>query len=261
MHIAIQSSNIEKNVMKQKYAVVILLALICASGLTSFRSYQAMERIVAEDMACALTKALAEQQSDVISSDTIRVFNSYLKLEQLRGNAVLAVTTRQERLLAGDHQSGNRLAACYRSDARTGLRCEARCSAATIFLLSDQRPASVLWTMAILWGLYCFWRYRKQVPLMVFGGLAYSEHDGYFYNTMGKQVRLTPMQLQLMEMFFRSESHQLTKTEICDALWPKKDDANDTLYTLIRRLKPIIEAHSDLMIESDRGRAYELKIK
>ena len=235
--------------MKQKYAVVILLALICASGLTSFRSYQATERIVAEDMAYALTKALAEQQSDVISSDTIRVFNSYLKLEQLRGNAVLAVTTRQERLQAGDHQSG------------TGLRCEARCSAATIFLLSDQRPASVLWTMAILWGLYCFWRYRKQVPLMIFGGLAYSEHDGRFYNTMGKQVRLTPMQLQLMEMFFRSESHQLTKTEICDALWPKKDDANDTLYTLIRRLKPIIEAHSDLMIESDRGRAYELKIR
>ena len=123
--------------MKQKYAVVILLALICASGLTSFRSYQATERIVAEDMAYALTKALAEQQSDVISSDTIRVFNSYLKLEQLRGNAVLAVTTRQERLQAGDHQSG------------TGLRCEARCSVATIFLLSDQRPASVLWTMAV----------------------------------------------------------------------------------------------------------------
>ena len=111
--------------MKQKYAVVILLALICASGLTSFRSYQATERIVAEDMAYALTKALAEQQSDVISSDTIRVFNSYLKLEQLRGNAVLAVTTRQERLQAGDHQSGTR------------LRCEARCSVATIFLLSD----------------------------------------------------------------------------------------------------------------------------
>lgn len=235
--------------MKQKYAVVILLALICASGLTSFKSYQATERIVAEDMVYALTKALAEQQSDVISSDTIRVFNSYLKLEQLRGNAVLAVTTRQEGPQTGDHQSG------------TGLRCEARCSAATIFLLSDQRPASILWTMAILWGLYCFWRYRKQVPLMVFGGLAYSEHEGRFYNTMGKQVRLTPMQLQLMEMFFRSESHLLTKTEICKALWPKKDDANDTLYTLIRRLKPIIEAHSDLMIESDRGRAYELKIK
>ena len=222
--------------MKQKYAVVILFSLICASGLTSFNSYRATERVVAEDMTNALTKALAEQQSDVISSDTIRVFNSYLKLELLRGNAVLAVTSRQD-----------------------GLRCEPKCSVATIFAMSDQRPASILWTMALLWGLYCFWRYRKQVPLVAFGGLAYSEAEGRFYDVMGKQVRLTPMQQQLMEMFFRSESHQLSKTEICDALWPKKDDANDTLYTLIRRLKPIIEAHSELKIESDRGRAYELK--
>ena len=222
--------------MKQKHAVLILFALICASGLTSFKSYQATEKVVAEDMTSALTKALAEQQSDVISSDTIRVFNSYLKMEQLRGHAVLAVETRQD-----------------------GLRCEARCSSATIFALSDQRPASILWTAALLWGLYCFWRYRKQVPLIAFGGLAYSEAEGRFYDAKGLQVRLTPMQQQLMEMFFRSESHQLSKTEICDALWPKKDDANDTLYTLIRRLKPIIEEHSELKIESDRGRAYELK--
>ena len=224
--------------MKQKYALTILFALIIASGLTSIGCYQATERIVAEDMECALTKALAEQPGDVITSDTIRTFNSYLKMEQLRGHAVLAVATRQD-----------------------GLRCEAKCSAATIFSMSDQRPASVLWTVAILWALYCFWRFRREVPLMTFGGLAYAEHEGRFYNKLGKQVRLTPMQQQLMEMFFHSESHQLTKTEICDALWPKKDDANDTLYTLIRRLKPIVEEHSNLKIESDRGRAYELKVK
>ena len=224
--------------MKQKYAVIILLALISLSAITSFSSYQATERMITEDMKSALTKTLAEQQSDVISTDTIRMFNSFLTIEQLRGNAVLAVTTRQD-----------------------GLRCEAKCSAATIFSVSDQRPASVLWTIALLWGLYCFWRYRKDESLIAFGGLAYSEVDRRFYNSKGKKVRLTPMQQQLMEMFFRSESHQLTKTEICDALWPKKDDANDTLYTLIRRLKPIIEEHSDLKIESDRGRSYELKIR
>ena len=72
--------------MKQKYAVVILFCLICASGLTSFGSYRATEKVVTEDMTCALTKALAEQQSDAISTDTIRTFNSYLKMEQLRGH-------------------------------------------------------------------------------------------------------------------------------------------------------------------------------
>ena len=58
--------------MKQKYAVIILFALIVASSMTSLSSYQATERIVAEDMKSALTKTLAEQQSDVISTDTIR---------------------------------------------------------------------------------------------------------------------------------------------------------------------------------------------
>ena len=74
-------------------------------------------------------------------------------------------------------------------------------------------------------------------------------------------MKLTPMQQQLMEMFFRSPSHLLTKAEICEALWPKKDDASETLYTLIRRLKPVIEQHSKLKIEADRGRAYELKTR
>ena len=85
--------------------------------------------------------------------------------------------------------------------------------------------------------------------------------EGTFYDTRGQRIKLTPMQQQLMEMFFSSESHLLTKTEICDALWPKKPDASETLYTLIRRLKPVVEQHSNLKIESDRGRAYELKIK
>ena len=224
--------------MKQKYLVIVLFGLIMASGAASFKSYQATERMVTDDMGQALAQTLAEQQSDVISCDTIQVFNRHLQLEQLRGKAVLAVDTRQR-----------------------GFHCYAKCSAATIFAMSDQRPASVLWTMALLWGFYCFWKYRKEVPLVVYGGLAYSEKEKRFYNALGKQVKLTPMQQQLMELFFYSENHQLTKSEICEALWPKKPDANETLYTLIRRIKPIIEEHSNLKIESDRGKSYELAIR
>jgi DNA-binding response OmpR family regulator len=69
------------------------------------------------------------------------------------------------------------------------------------------------------------------------------------------------MQQQLMEMLWQSPTHQLSKAEICDALWPKKEVASETLYTLIRRLKPIIEEDSDLKIKSDRGKSYGLKIK
>lgn len=228
--------------MKQKYMVMVLLALIGAAGLTSFHSYRATEQIVTSDMNQALALALAEQKTDVINSDTIQVFNSYLQLEQLRGQAVLAVDTRQR-----------------------GFHCYAKCSTATIFSMSEQRPALALWTLAMLWAAFCFFYRRRKIPLLTglqqYGGLNYSAHEGRFFDAQGEYVRLTPMQQQLMEMFFRSDTHLLTKTEICSTLWPKKEDASETLYTLIRRLKPIIEQHSDLRIESDRGRSYELKAK
>ena len=75
--------------MKQRYAVVVLFALIIASSMVSLTSYKTTEKLVTEDVNQALAKALDEQQSDVISADTIQVFNSHLQIEGLRGNAVL----------------------------------------------------------------------------------------------------------------------------------------------------------------------------
>ena len=238
---------------QQQYAVIVLFALIIASSLTSLGSYRSASRLVNEDMDRALALALKEQQSDVISQDTIRTFNSHLQIAELRGKATLAVDTRGQKFKAYAH-----------------------CSEATIFSLSDQRPATILWVLTGLWAMMMWYRslsekrrvksdkYAAAIPLPcgnAFGELTYSEEDGRFYAADGCQVQLTPMQHQLMEMFFHSPSHTLSKTEICNTLWPKKPDASETLYTLIRRLKPVVEQHSDLKIESDRSKAYRLKMK
>ena len=221
--------------MKQRYAVVVLFVLITASSMVSLTSYRATEQLVTDDMNQALAKALAEQQSDVISADTIQVFNSHLQIEGLRGNAILAV------------------------DTKKGFCPRPQVSTATILSLSDQRPSMILWSMAMLWGLFCLYQHRRNVTLGLYGGLALQ--NGHFVDARGNKVKLTPMQQQLMEMLWKSPTHQLSKTEICNTLWPKKPDANETLYTLIRRLKPIIEQHSDLRIEADRGKSYGLTIK
>jgi len=221
--------------MKQQYAVVVLFALIIASSMVSLTSYKTTEKLVTEDVNQALAKALDEQQSDVISADTIQVFNKHLQMEALRGRAVLTVDTRRE------------------------FRPRPQVSTATILSLSDQRPAMVLWSIALLWGLFCMYQHRRKMTLGLYGGLALQ--NGRFVNAKGCEVKFTPMQQQLMEMLWLSPSHQLSKAEICDALWPKKPDASETLYTLIRRLKPIIEEHSDLKIESDRGKSYGLTIR
>ena len=191
--------------------------------------------MVTDDMNQALAKALEEQQSEVISADTIRVFNNYLQTEDLKGKAVLAL------------------------DTEKGFQPRPQVSTATILALSDQRPSMVLWSMVVLWGMYCLYQHRRRMAMGMFGGLALQE--GNFVDAKGCVVRLTPMQQQLMEMLWQSPSHKLSKTEICDSLWPKKEDASETLYTLVRRLKPIIEEHSNLKIEVDRGRAYGLTIR
>lgn len=227
---------------QQQYAALVLFALIIASSLTSFGCYSCMSRLVNEDMDRALALTMQEQQSDVISQDTIHTFNNHLKIADLRGKATLAVETR------GKH-----------------FKAYAHCSEATIFRLSDQRPAILLWTLSFFWAMFMWYKHNQTKADAIkqngFGGLTYSEAEDQFYTANDQTINLTPMQHQLMEMFFQSPSHMLTKNEICNALWPKKPDANDTLYTLIRRLKPVIEQHSNLKIESDRGKAYRLRIK
>ena len=228
-------------ITRQQQAVVVLLALIIASSLTSFGCYSSTSRRVSEDMDRALALTLHEQQSDVISQDTIRKFNNHLQIAGLRGRATLAVDTRGQQFKAYAH-----------------------CSEATIFSLSDQRPATVLWVLTGVWAMLVWYRRQHYTVLpggITLGGLTYAEAEGRFYAADGQRVQLTPMQHQLLTMFFQSDAHLLTKAEICDALWPKKPDASDTLYTLIRRLKPIVEQHSSLKIESDRGRAYELTVR
>lgn len=161
------------------------------------------------------------------------------------------------------------------------LKSYAQLSAAAVFGMSDQRLPGGLMAAAILWaiGSILYLRKREKENLVLqlvegcgqpaedgtqsaedFGGLTYSDADDRFYGADHMPIRFTPMQQQLMRLFWQSPSHSISKEEICAALWPKKDDANDTLYTLIRRLKPIVEEHTRLKIVADRGRNYSLEI-
>ena len=121
---------------------------------------------------------------------------------------------------------------------------EAKCSATMIWSLSDQRLPAWFAAMALLSLALSFRGKRQSQPITM---------DCF------SATHLTPMQRQLMEMFVASDSHRLSKHEICDVLWPKKDDANETLYALISRLKRELDKTSNYDIISDRGRAYILK--
>ena len=220
--------------------------MLCAF-CTGINSYHRTKSMIAQDVNRALEQVLAKMPDNVVTTDTIRCYRNCLTIAELKDTAGIAMRT-------------------VRRDGRweTKMVAEANCNFATTFMMSDQKASGSLLFIGILWLLGSLWYVRKNKPELIVQGLAYGGivfHDDKFMTVSGEEIRLTPMQHSLLEMFITTDSHTLSKQEICDQLWPKKPDASDTLYTLIKRIKPIIETHSTLKIESDRGKSYSLKLK
>ena len=142
-------------------------------------------------------------------------------------------------------------------------------SASDVLALTDKKAPLLLLLLALMAGcLSWFLMRRKQAEtpvqkenLIAFGNLTFSCDKACFYKEDQEKLRLTPQQYKIMEMFYLTSSHILARTDICEALWPGKENADETLNTLIRRLRPLIEENSNLKITTDRGRAYQLEIK
>lgn len=226
--------------------IVFSFLMLCAL-CTGINSYHRTEYMIAQDVNQALKQVLLKMPDNVVTTDTIRCYRNYLTIAELKDTAGIAMRTVRR---------GGRW--------ETKLVAEANCNFATTFKMSDQKASGSLLFIGMLWLLNSLWYVRRNKPELIVQGLAYGGivfHDDKFMTISGEEIRLTPMQHSLLEMFITTDSHTLSKQEICDRLWPKKPNASDTLYTLIRRIKPIIETHSILKIESDRGKSYSLKIR
>lgn len=254
--------------MKAYHSLIIFAILVCSAVLTSVSNYQKAQYAIVKDMSHAATLALQAEQSQWITPDTIKAYRSLLSHDALRKNSVLtyAIDNKSAAL------SSKRIK--WRTYEVQGI---ANCSMADVFGMSNQRLPFSLVVLAMLWAIGSVFYFRKRQEKLVLApvGLSseaiiiapmqpesfpiiYDEQGDQFLNTQHEALRLTPMQHELMRLFYSNEHHRLEKQTICDALWPKKPDASETLYTLIRRIKPIIEQHTNLTIESERGKAYRL---
>lgn len=158
------------------------------------------------------------------------------------------------------------------------FRGVAECSALTIFGMSEQQGPLAMMIAAMLWGCVSIVYIRKHRPACThiynnvktescnpeqsieIGNLRFMPVRQRFFNADNEQLRLTPMQDKLMQMFMSAPDHRLSKTDICTTLWNDKYNAEESLYTLVRRLKQTIEKNSNLRIVNDRGTAYSLEV-
>ncbi|MCM1078958.1 MAG: winged helix-turn-helix domain-containing protein [Bacteroidales bacterium] len=235
--------------MKPYFPIAVFFLLLFSTVFSSYCCYETQYSFIQKDADRALAMTLRRQRSDAITPDTVTVYRSNIAIAEIRDTAAISVKA----VTIGDRHV-------------TVVEADAGCTFLTVLRLSDQRLPSVLLFLTALWTAVVLWHRRRHpfavVPIpcpgISFGGMTYDIERTRFYSEEGTEIRFTPMQHRLMEMFFLSESHSLPKQQICDALWPKKPDASETLYTLVRRLKPIVERYSSLHIEADRGRAYVL---
>ena len=284
--------------MKAYFSIIIFVLLTVSSVVTGTGNYMDAKDRIASDLNRALVRALVEKGGEWVTADTIRVckqlqaqstdvvamlirdelFTESLSIPELRGKSYVsfalipqggtqAVAWKGDAGVSGDTVV-MRPDVLQNADMQVAFRGNADCSFATVFGLSDQRLPVVLMLAAMLWGVFSmFYMRRRAVKPTVaanfqcVGGLQFDSSRNAFYTMSGDEMRFTPMQFELMRMFFSAEEHKLSKAEICAALWPGKPDASETLYTLIRRLKRVVEQDTNIKIEAERGRAYKLRVE
>lgn len=231
----------------KKLPILIFILLCLTAMATSCGSYRKAERNIENDLKQALAKTINEKGMETMRQDSIRAYRSIARTDGEMMTIAVGDETLRRHLRnpqLGEMAFITYTGRCERGGWKVTFDTEAKCSAVMIWSLSDQRLSAWLAVMALL-SLALSFRGRKQLQPITMDSFS--------------ATHLTPMQRQLMEMFVASGSHRLSKHEICDALWPKKDDASETLYALISRLKRELDKTSSFDIISDRGRAYILK--
>lgn len=129
----------------------------------------------------------------------------------------------------------------------------ADCSMASVFSASDQTLPGILFSFSIL-SLTGMFVWRKRTPVMSQAGVvavpATPTLDG---------IKLTPMQRQFAQMLLYAPDMKVDKRTLCEALWDNKSNAEESLYTLVRRTKTAL-AKANMEIICNRGDSYELRI-
>ena len=129
----------------------------------------------------------------------------------------------------------------------------ADCSMASVFSASDQTLPGILFSLSILSmsGMFVWKKRMAEIPdAGVVAVPATPTLDG---------IKLTPMQRQFAQMLLDAPDMKVDKRTLCETLWGNKSNAEESLYTLVRRTKTAL-AKANMEIICNRGDSYELRI-
>lgn len=216
--------------MKNKISSFVVVLLFLSAIFSGERSYKNARHYIIRDLNNAMSATLATMQSNTITPDTVALLRENLTLSVLKDSAYIAYC------LPGDKPNG--ICSDTMMLDRSEVRSYADVSFASVFGIADKRMPAAFTLLALFWMLGTMMLTKKNQDLVF--------------------AQLTPMQRQLADMFLSAPGGELSKDDICNALWPNKPQPEETLYSLIRHLKTALDG-SEYEIETRRGFGYRLK--
>lgn len=265
------------NTSSLRYGIFVPLALMIASMISCCFSYSNAKQTIADDLNEAML-ALANENSELWTrQDTIAALRQMYETTHkpliyqasdvnfrnaaLKNEAyfTLALVDRKN---AAPKIQGNKIASdsimLVPERAGDGLAVQvqgfADCSMASVFAASDQTMPGVLFSLSVIsMASMLVWRRKEHCQLT-----AEPVSLTPAIPTLD-EIKLTPMQRQLTQMLLDAPERKVDKATLCEALWGNKSNAEESLYTLVRRTKTAL-ADADIEIICNRGDSYELRI-
>ena len=265
------------NCTSLRYGMLIPLALMIASVVSCCISFSNAKQNIVNDLNDAML-ALANENSDVCTrQDTIAALrkmhetthkpliyqasdvnfkNPILKDEAYFTLALVDKKNAVSKIYGNKIASDSILLVPERAADGLAIQVQgfADCSMASVFAASDHTLPSVLFALSILsmtsmivWG-----RKDSEMSEPDLASVSSSLHPL-------DDIKLTPMQRQFAQMLLEAPEMRVNKTTLCLALWGNKSNAEESLYTLVRRIKTAL-AEANIEIICNRGESYELRI-
>ena len=271
-----QANSTANNGRALRYGMFIPMAFMIASIVSCCFSYSDAKQNITDDLNDAMF-ALANENSELWTRpDTIAAIRQMYETTHkpliyeasdvnfrntfLKDEAYFTLSLVDKKNVASAIR-GNKIASdsimLVPDEATDGLAIKvqgfADCSIASVFSASDQTLPGILFSLSIL-SLTGMFVWRKRTPVMSQVGViavpATPTLDG---------IKLTPMQRQFAQMLLDAPDMKVDKRTLCETLWDNKSNAEESLYTLVRRTKTAL-AKANMEIICNRGDSYELRI-
>ena len=259
-----------------RYAMFVPLALMIASVISCCFSYSNARQNIAEDLNDAMFALAKENMELWTRPDTIAAIRQMYETTHkplvyqasdvdfrnpsLKDEAYFILALVDDKntapIIRGDKIESDSIMLvpeCMAEGLAIQVQGFADCSMASVFRTSDQTLPGILFSLSIL-SLTGIFAWRKRTPVMSQAGVvAVTEMptlDG---------IKLTPMQRQFAQMLLDAPEMKVDKRTLCESLWYNKSNAEESLYTLVRRTKAAL-AKANMEIICNRGDSYELRI-